>query len=620
MVFSTDGRAFLAALLLATAWIAVASTPTARASVGYNPATPDPVLVEGIEFPHGVAVDQDSHHVYVAVVTKNWLNAAAGEIRRFESDGDSAGTFVAGPQAFFSGIAVNPVTQGFYGSQVHVKTPLGDLGTAQMDPFSQAGVLGTPFPLDFTNTLPQIATDSEGDVYFPNAATDSVQVFDSAGVLQEEIGCGSCPGGAFGMPASVAVDSDDDLYVVDLAPDRVVKFTVSGGSYEFDSILQSGRGAVAVGVDPSTDDVFVGDFPGGTRYHVVAYTSSGTQFDDFGAGMFIDPPLGAVAAAQIAADATTHKLYLTETDKIYVFERGPISPPSVDSDPASPVGQVAATLRATVNVDGHAASDCDFEYTDDADFQANGFANASVAPCSTLPDGYDDTAVEAKVTGLQSSTTYRFQVTASSNAGSATSATEALETLPVAPPSVTTESPLAVTQTSARLMGRVNPHGGSISDCHFEYGTSTSYGASVPCPELPGMVTTDVAQDRKVLGLTPGAGYHYRLVVSSNTGTHAGDDVEFTTVGTSSGSGSEPAPGGSPAPVTPPPAPPIVSSQPRKCGPMFRMRRVRGKARCVRVCRNGFRKTRRLGGVKCVKRKRQRIRADPSPRARAGRR
>lgn len=600
---SKDGAGWLP-IALAMLGIAIPMFLTAspaRGNMGYELATPDPVLAEDIEFPHGVAVDQVSHHVYVAVVTNDFFAGEPGEIRRFESDGDAAGIFTAGPEAYFSGVAVNPVTQGVYGSQVYSETPFGNFGAAQMVPFSSAGVMGTPFPVSFTKTLPHIATDSGGDVFFPDAATDSVRVFNSSGVLQEEITCGGCPGGAFGQPASVAIDSKDDLYVVDFAPDRVVKFTLSGGSYAFDSVLQSGRGAAAVGVDPSTNDVFVGDFPNpdGTGYHIVAYDSSGTQFDDFGAGLFIDRPLGIIAAGQIAADATTHRLYISETGKIYIFDRVTISPPSATADPVTGLGQLMATLNASVNAKGHAVLECEFEYTDEADFQANGFANAASVPCSKKPDGLANTPLDVSVSGLSPATSYRFRVMATSNAGSVTSDNRTFQTLPPVPPTVTTEAPSAIAETGATIKGRVNPHGGAPSDCHFEFGTSPAYGLDLPCSSLPKPVTAEVARSLTVSELAPGTAYHYRLVVTTNAGTTEGDDVAFTTLAPPP----DPDPESPPVTTPSPTVPPIATPRPQRCRRGFRRQRVGGKARCVKICKRGFRRKRVRGKIKCVKKR-----------------
>lgn len=580
-----DRAAWFAAAFLTLASVAAVFTPSARASLGYelDASNPNRALPGG---PRGIAVDQESGDIYVAIVSTNPNTGAPGQISRFDSNLAADGVFAPGG-GYYSGVAVDPLTHGFYGMQVKIDLAIGSFGTPRLDRFSSSGTSVGSFPVADAGAFPPIATDSAGNVFYPNADGHSVQVFDSAGVLQEVITCGGCPGGSFGRPISVALNSTDDLYVADVSPDRVVKLTSSGGSYSFASILQSGRGAAAVGVDPVSGDVLVGDLPGGRNYHIVAYNSSGTQFDDFGAGLFADPPSGSGAnlAYQMAVSATTHKVYVGEDQQFYVFEKVPIDPPTADIEPVAAVGQLTARLSATVNANGHATLDCEFEYTDHADFQANGFANAPAVPCAALPGGSGDTAINAKVAGLLPVTTYHFRVTATSNGGSVTSGAETFETLPVVPPTVTTESPLAVAQTTARLKGKVNPHGGSASDCHFEYGTSLSYGSSIPCLVLPEPVTTDVAEERKVLGLTPGTAYHYRLVVSTNAGTMEGDDVEFTTAALPPEP--EPGPGPAPEPVAPPatappPTAPIVTPRPLRCKKGFRKRRVRGKAKCVK--------------------------------------
>ncbi len=95
----------------------------------------------------------------------------------------------------------------------------------------------------------------------------------------------------------MALDSNDNLYVVDLGNERVLKFTHSGGTYTFASVIQSGKPAAAV-------------------------------------------------AGQIAVNATTHELYVSDPDAdlIRLFSLVTISPPTATTKPATPVGQVAATL------------------------------------------------------------------------------------------------------------------------------------------------------------------------------------------------------------------------------------------------------------------------------------
>jgi hypothetical protein len=578
-------RSSLAAFLLCAGLI-LGPASSAQASVGYeldaskpSRALPGP--------PRGLAINQTTQDVYVAIVSVNPAIGTPGEINRFNSDLTADGVFAKGG-GYYTGVAVNPLTQAFYASQIKLDLPQGTFGIPRLDRFSSTGVSEGTFPLADSGSLPPIATDSTGRIIYPNSDGHKIEIFSSAGVLQQALTCSTCPGGAFGRPMSVATDFADNLYVADMAPDRVIKLSPSGGgSYSYASTLQSGRGAVAVGADPSTGDVLVGDLPSGRNYHIVAYDSSGVQFDDFGAGLFRDPPQEPAGTAtnlayQMAVNATTHKLYVGEADKFYVFEKTMIEPPTTTIKPASSVGQLVGTLNASVDANGHAALECEFEYTLDTD---TGFASATSVPCTQLPDGSLDTSLSVKASGLSPDTAYSYRLTVLSNAGSTTSSAQTFETLPELPPTVTTEAATDIAQTTATLRGKVNPHGGSTSSCRFEFGLGKAYGSSTTCP-LPGPGTTAVAIFKKVSGLTPATTYHYRLVVTTNAGTVEGDDVSFTTA--SPPSNPEPevpatSPAAPPAVIAPTPTPgPTTSPRPRRCKKGFHRRKVRGKIKCVR--------------------------------------
>jgi hypothetical protein len=574
-------------------------TSPAQASIGYEPDASKPSrALPGS--PRGLAVNQTTQDIYVAITSTNPAIGTPGEINRFNSDLTADGVFAKGG-GFYTGVAVNPLTQGFYASQIKLDLQQGTFGVPKLDKFSSTGTGEGSFALADAGSFPPIATDSASRIFFPNSDGHKVEIFNSSGVLQQTLTCSTCPGGAFGRPISVATDAADNLYVADVSPDRLVKLTpAGGGSYSFGSTLQSGRGAVAVAVDPSSSDVLVGDLPGGTNYHIVAYNSSGTQFDDFGAGLFPDPPQNPPGAAanlayQMAINGTTHKLYVGHVDKFLVFEKTTIDPPTAAIKPASGVGQLVATLNASVNANGHAALECEFEYTLGADV---GFTSAISVPCAQLPNRSASASLSVNAPGLSPDTAYRYRVTATTNAGSVTSGAQTFETLPEVPPTVTTEAATELTQNTATIKGAVNPHGGSATDCHFEYGTNISYGSSSPCPALPGPVTTNVAESRKLSELKPGTTYHYRLVVTTNAGTTQGDDLTFTTATPPSDPEPE-APATSPAtpPTTASPAPsppPATSPHPRRCRKGFHRRKVRGKVRCVKK-RRGQRHHRRLG-------------------------
>lgn len=577
-----------------------ATASDAMASLGYEPASPASVAVQG-EDPQGVAIDQSSEEIYVAIPVSHFSQSPGelklGQIDQLSPSGSptAASPFAAEEGRIFSGVAVNPITHAVYALETAVETPIGTLGTAgKMDQFSSAGVMGTQFSTgNVIGEGPKLAVDSSGRVFVPSAVSHGVLVFNSSGALQETVTCAGCAGGEFVEPISLALDAANNLYVVDVQGDRVVKFVKSGGSYAYAGILQSGQQAATVGVDPSTGSVFVGDYPG-AGYHIVAYDSSGVRFDDFGADIFSGSMFGTGAAGQIAVNAATHRLYASDpaSNALRVFDLVTIHPPTASTAPATLVGQVEATIRATVNAKLHATTDCHFEYADDTAFQANGFTGSSQATCSSLPDGSSPISVNAHLTSLPPETIYHYRVVATNDAGSVTSSAEEFTTLPEAAATVTTEPASSVTQSTGTLKGKVNTHGGTVTSCKFEYGVTQAYGKTVACPGSIGITSADVAKSVNVGGLAPETTYHYLLAVTTNAGTVEGEDLEFTTLAPppEEPDPEEPDPEGG-GPVSSPP-PPIVPA-PVVVPPVKRL-----------VCRKGFRKRRVHGKLRCVKKRR----------------
>ena len=200
-----------------------------------------------------------------------------------------------------------------------------------------------------------------------------------------------------------------------------------------------------------------------------------------------------------------------------------VGPPTVVTGAASAVTQTSATLNATVNPNGAAVSDCKFEY-------GTTTAYGSSAPCASLPgSGESPVAVSASVTGLTANTTYHFRISATNAAARAKAQTKRSRRCPN-PPTVVTEAASAVTQTTATLNATVNPNGGEVSECKFEYGTTTAYGSSAPCSSLPGSGTSPVAVSASVTGLAANTTYHFRISATNAGGTSKGSDQTFKTL------------------------------------------------------------------------------------------
>ena len=197
--------------------------------------------------------------------------------------------------------------------------------------------------------------------------------------------------------------------------------------------------------------------------------------------------------------------------------------PTVVSEPASAISQTGATLNATVNPNGGEVSECRFEYGPTTKY-------GSTVPCASSPgSGTSAVQVSAKVKGLSANTAYHYRVVATNAGGSSSGKDRELSTLPD-PPTVVTGKAAAITQTAATLNATVNPNGGAVGECRFEYGATEAYGSSAPCEQHPGSGSSAVSVSAQLSGLAAGTTYHFRIVAENAGGPGAGSDASFETL------------------------------------------------------------------------------------------
>jgi DNA-binding beta-propeller fold protein YncE len=188
---------------------------------------------------------------------------------------------------------------------------------------------------------------------------------------------------------------------------------------------------------------------------------------------------------------------------------------------ASSIKSNEATLGGTVNPEGLSSSYY-FEY---GTTKSYGSKTAEVSAGS----GVVNVAASKLVTGLTPSTTYHFRVAEVNSTGTTTGEDHTFTTSAGSPPTATTGTATGVTATEAIVHGTINPNGFSTTD-QFEYGTTVSYGTTVPAvAESAGSGAAAVEKGYVLTGLLPSTTYHFRIKGTNSNGTSLGKDATFTT-------------------------------------------------------------------------------------------
>ncbi len=201
----------------------------------------------------------------------------------------------------------------------------------------------------------------------------------------------------------------------------------------------------------------------------------------------------------------------------------PPNSPAIVVCPVLPITQTSATLCGKVNPNGAEVSRCEFEY-------GTTTAYGSSVPCTPAPgSGSSPVTVSAALAGLSANTTYHFRISATNAGGTSKGSDETFKTLPNAP-TVVSEKASSIAQTTATLGASVNPNGGEVSECEFQYGTTVSYGKTAACTPAPGSGSSPVAVSAALTGLTPNTTYHFRISVTNAGGTSKGSDESFETL------------------------------------------------------------------------------------------
>ncbi len=457
----------------------------------------------GLSGPSGVAVNDETGNVYVVDKGHNRVEEfdSTGSALLGEFDGASAGHALSGPEAIAVDNSGNPLDPS--AGDVYVV----DTGNRVIDKFTSVGayvgqLTETTGGASF-GALDGVAVDPNGLVWvYQFGVPARIDDFSDA-LANEYLATRYSP---FGASPGFAVDAEDNLYV-NRGGEEFAKLDSSGAQLPW---AGGGERATAATVNVASGETFVDDVQS-----IGTYSASGGFLVRFGLGTLN-------SGSGIAVNDSNGVLYVADTaaNVVDVFDQ--VIVPDVSTGAASGVQATSATLDGTVNPDGETVISCEFEYGTSAAYGQN-------APCEPGPgSGSSPVSVSADLQGLQEGSVYHYRLRAANANG--TNAGEDQTFITPGRPSIHGQTSGAITQTVATISAQVDPHG-LTTTYHFEYGTSTSYGTSVPVPDGNLSATNeDQEVSAELSGLQVGATYHYRVIAVNSLGTAYGPDNTFATI------------------------------------------------------------------------------------------
>ena len=238
-------------------------------------------------------------------------------------------------------------------------------------------------------------------------------------------------------------------------------FAKFSGAGEIITEMIGGENFTSLAIDVSSNDVYADQETG-----VAAFAPSGSPIEQFGEAQM-------ETSEGIAVNSSTGMVYTSNAASQQIDVFGSYLVPDATTGSVSHFTETSVTVSGSVDPDGLPVTSCVFEYGTSSSY------GQSVS-CSPGPGSSSGpVAVRAELTGLERLTEYHFRVNISNANGSNQSQDRTFVT--PEPVLLSEESISDVSSDSALLGVDVNPHG-SQTTYSFEYGTSTSYGESLPIP------------------------------------------------------------------------------------------------------------------------------------------
>jgi sugar lactone lactonase YvrE len=495
--------------------------------------------------PGELAVNEETGEVYVT-------DRGNGRVEIFSSTGAYVGQFngsAAPTGAFFwpAIVSFNIAPEGAIAVD-NSKNPLDlskgdvyvvDTGHGVIDKFTPSGMYigqltgispGSPFPASqsdgITPGINGVAVDPSGALWVQTSLNgggyESIYQFGDA-LINEYVSAitprfpqaSDGHGGVVstGVPAEIglAFDSEGSFYLGQRL-EIFHKLTVPAKFDETGELLAEkldDEETTGLAVDLSSNDAYFDN-----ETSVVAFGPSGSSIERFGVGTLN-------ASEGIAVDASTGTVYTSDASSQEIDAFTAFVVPDATTGATSNLAETSVTVNGVANADGLPVTSCEFEYGTSESYGQS-------TPCSPNPGSGDSpVAVSAELKGLKPLTKYHYRLKVS-NANGSNEGRDSTFVTPE-PVGISEESVSDVSAASALFSAQVDP-GGADTTYEFEYGTSTSYGESLPAPAGDlGAGTSGALASVRAQGLSPETTYHVRIVATNVLGTVYGPDETFTT-------------------------------------------------------------------------------------------
>jgi hypothetical protein len=440
---------------------------------------------------------------------------------------------------------------------------------ASCDEMPAEGFPDTPTELQIA--VDESGTVTNGNIYVTQSRARQVSIFAADG---HYLGRLTKAGNKnLGESCGVSVDPAGNVYVSSYTNNAIYKYTPSSNAPSnengavFSTAITHPCGS-AVGSGPTAGSIFVGAYQGAVykldlSSGVLKYVVASGPAPAPGSGLTtiaLDPATGHLLApfpfgetieeydvtgAEAATLISTVKphgvvsyspggdIYVARskvpnTSHIEILASSIVTLPDATTESAADVGPSKATLKGRINPDGVAVSGCFFEYGTDTAYEGT-------VPCvesaAEIGSGKVPVSVHAPIAGLSPGSGYHFRLVAANAGHTVFGSDEFFSTASIAKTAPATN----VTGTSATLNAEVNPNGGAVTNCVFDYGkeSSPAYESTVSCVESEAEIgegTSFVPVHSEIAGLTPATKYKWRFVATTVDGTEERTGTSFSTI------------------------------------------------------------------------------------------